>query len=79
MSRGSPLNIASTYLRSDAFIKPFLILIACFIHVGSAAAVAIDWLKWQLNGDEAAAQTFVGPDCALCADPVWTVQRKGFD
>lgn len=48
-------------------------------HGGSAAAVAIDWLEWQLYGDEAAAQTFVGPDCALCADPAWTLQRKGFD
>ncbi|MFB4309830.1 alpha/beta hydrolase [Actinomadura sp. GTD37] len=40
-----------------------------FGRVGSA------WLKWQLKGDAAAKQFFVGPDCGLCGTE-WTVQQK---
>jgi len=44
---------------------------------GTVAKVAVDWLEWQLRGDRRAARTFVGPDCGLCVDPSWTVERKG--
>jgi hypothetical protein len=39
--------------------------------------VELDWLDWQLNHDQIAARTFVGPDCGLCRDFRWQVHRKG--
>ena len=39
--------------------------------------VAVAWLDYQLKGSGEAAKWFVGPDCRLCTDPVWTVQKKG--
>jgi hypothetical protein len=46
---------------------------------GAAARVATDWLEWQLRQDKRVAHTFTGPDCGLCVDAVWSVQRKGMD
>jgi hypothetical protein len=43
---------------------------------GPAAEVVVDWLEWQLRGSAAAARTFVGSDCGLCADPAWTYESK---
>jgi dienelactone hydrolase len=43
---------------------------------GRAAAVAVNWLDWQLKGNEQAAAQFVGPNCGLCRDPDWVVERK---
>jgi hypothetical protein len=39
--------------------------------------VAVAWLDYQLKGSADAARWFVGADCRLCTDPVWTVQKKG--
>jgi len=39
--------------------------------------VAVAWLDYQLKGSAEAAKWFVGPDCRLCTEPVWTVQKKG--
>jgi hypothetical protein len=46
---------------------------------GAAAQVVVHWLNWQLRGDIAAGRQFVGKDCGLCRDPVWTLQTKGMD
>lgn len=46
---------------------------------GAAARVATDWLEWQLRKDKRAARTFTGPDCHVCVDAAWIVQRKGID
>ncbi len=46
---------------------------------GLAASVAVSWLDWQLKGDVQAARRFVGPDCGLCRDPAWKVERKRLD
>jgi dienelactone hydrolase len=46
---------------------------------GSEAQVTVNWLNWQLLGDEKAGQMFSVPDCGLCTDPDWTVVRKGID
>jgi hypothetical protein len=46
---------------------------------GAAAAVAVDWLDWQLAGDKRAALRFTGKDCGLCTDSAWTVERKGIE
>jgi hypothetical protein len=43
---------------------------------GAVAQVSVHWLDWQLAGDKAAAHWFVGPDCRLCTDPAWTIDRK---
>jgi dienelactone hydrolase len=43
---------------------------------GAFAAAAVAWLSWQLKGDQAASRMFVGDDCGLCRDSVWTIQRK---
>jgi dienelactone hydrolase len=45
-------------------------------HGGLAADVASDWLEWQLRGDESAGRSFIGPDCRLCTDAKWAVQRN---
>jgi hypothetical protein len=44
---------------------------------GAAAQVVVNWLDYQLRGDAAARQMFVGADCGLCSDPAWTLQTKG--
>ena len=44
---------------------------------GAMGRAAIAWLDWQSRGDATAARQFTGPDCILCADPAWTVKRKG--
>jgi dienelactone hydrolase len=46
---------------------------------GAFAPVAVDWLLWQLKGDRQAARRFVGPDCGLCTQPDWHVQKKGME
>lgn len=46
---------------------------------GSAAQVAVSWLKWQLRGDNDAALNFVGPNCGLCQDKEWSLMSKGLD
>lgn len=46
---------------------------------GEYGVVMREWLDWRLLGDDRAKQTFAGPDCRLCADPRWTVQRKNID
>ena len=39
--------------------------------------VAVAWLDYQLKGSADAAKWFVGADCRLCTEPVWTIQKKG--
>lgn len=39
--------------------------------------VAVRWLDWQLKGSAEASRWFVGSDCHLCTEPVWSVQKKG--
>ncbi len=43
---------------------------------GAFGRVAVDWLRWQLQGDAEAAKTFTGAACRLCSDPTWHVRRK---
>jgi hypothetical protein len=43
---------------------------------GRFADVGVAWLQWRLNGDKEAAKLFEGPDCALCKDPIWHVEKK---
>lgn len=47
-------------------------------HGGAAAAIAVDWLEWQLRGDKSAARSFLGANCRICTVPGWTIERKGF-
>ena len=35
------------------------------------------WLDYQLKGSAEAAKWFVGPDCRLCTERVWSIQKKG--
>lgn len=44
---------------------------------GEFANIAVAWLRWQLKGHADSARMFTGPDCTLCKDENWTVQRKG--
>ena len=52
---------------------------ATYAHVngGKFAEVGANWLLWRLKGDQKAGAMFDGPDCGLCKDPAWTVQKKG--
>lgn len=43
---------------------------------GKAAGIVVDWLQWQLRGDQAAARTFLGDNCRLCTDSGATIERK---
>ena len=45
---------------------------------GAVAHVAVDWLEWQLRGDEVAARTFTGENCRLCTGTDWSLERKGW-
>jgi dienelactone hydrolase len=45
-------------------------------HGGEVAAIAVDWLDWQLRHDRHAAARFVGSQCGLCTSPAWTVRKK---
>ena len=47
-------------------------------HGGAAAAIALDWLEWQLRGSDDASRSFLGENCRLCTVPGWTIERKGF-
>jgi len=42
---------------------------------GQWADVAVQWLNWQFRGDAQAGSWFTGPDCQLCKQPAWTVER----
>ena len=46
---------------------------------GAAAQVTVNWLNWQLRGDESAGRMFVGEDCGLCRDPLWSIDKKRLD
>lgn len=46
---------------------------------GAAAQVVVQWLNWQLGGDDAARNHFVGSDCGLCRDAAWSLQTKGLE
>lgn len=41
--------------------------------------VGVAWLEWQLNSDQQAATYFRGPDCKLCTNPIWEVEKKNID
>ena len=46
---------------------------------GEYAKVAINWFTWQLKGDAAAANWFVGDDCELCTKDRWRVKKKNME
>lgn len=52
-----------------------------YMHPGGGwfGEVGVAWLDWQLKGDQEAARWFVGPDCRLCTNPVWEVDKKNID
>ena len=39
--------------------------------------VAVAWLDYQLKNSADAAKWFVGADCRLCQESVWSVEKKG--
>ena len=39
--------------------------------------VAVAWLDYQLKNNADAAKWFVGADCRLCQEPMWSVEKKG--
>lgn len=43
---------------------------------GEFANIAVAWLRWQLKAHGDSGRMFQGPDCSLCKDPNWVVQRK---
>ena len=43
---------------------------------GEFGKVAVEWLKWQLKGDETAKKMFAGSDCGLCKDTKWDYKNK---
>jgi hypothetical protein len=88
---GNQSDIAWDVAREDfAYINKVPVVLAIKLdagHQGSfaepnggpAARVATNWLEWQLRKDKRGASMFMGPDCGLCIDPAWTVQRKGME
>lgn len=51
---------------------------ATYAHVngGTFGEVGANWLLWRLKGHTAAGAMFDGPQCGLCTDAAWTVQKK---
>ncbi|HYQ58174.1 MAG TPA: hypothetical protein VEP89_12610 [Draconibacterium sp.] len=47
-------------------------------HGGAFTPVALAWLNWQLKGDESASEMFLGENCVLCEDELWTIESKNF-
>jgi len=45
---------------------------------GSCRGYLTAWFMYQLQGDTAAAQAFLG-DCEICNNPNWDVKKKNFD
>lgn len=46
---------------------------------GEVASIAVDWLQWQLRGDEAAGRSFAGENCRYCNGyGGWTITRKNW-
>ena len=45
---------------------------------GRVGKVTVQWLEWQLRGDEAASRWFIGEDCGLCNSAEWKYDSKGF-
>jgi hypothetical protein len=39
--------------------------------------VAVAWLDYQLKSNAEAAKWFVGPDCRLCKETAWSIEKKG--
>jgi len=46
---------------------------------GPYGRVVTAWLQWQLRDDVGAGRMFAGAACGLCANPDWTVTRKGIE
>ena len=46
---------------------------------GSLGRIGAAWYAWQLRGDATAGRMFVGPDCLLCREPTWHVQKKNMN
>jgi dienelactone hydrolase len=46
---------------------------------GEFAIAGVNWLKWQLKGDQAAAAWFKGANCRLCNASGWQVLKKRID
>lgn len=46
---------------------------------GSLGRIASAWYAWQLRGDREAGRMFTGPNCTLCREPAWHVQKKNID
>lgn len=43
---------------------------------GAFGQAALAWLDWSLKGSLDGARLFVEPDCGLCREPGWTIERK---
>jgi hypothetical protein len=43
---------------------------------GEFGGIAVAWLNWQLKGDRKSSAMFEGPDCGLCVNPRWVVQKS---
>jgi hypothetical protein len=45
--------------------------------IGGYRGPATAWFRLHLMGDESARGLFYGPDCGLCTDASWNVERRG--
>jgi hypothetical protein len=43
---------------------------------GELSPVAVAWLDWRLKGDKDAGGMFSGPNCGLCTNRHWHVQKR---
>jgi dienelactone hydrolase len=43
---------------------------------GEFGRVAVAWLKWRLQGDQAAGRLWSGSACGLCTDARWKLEKK---
>ena len=53
--------------------------VTAYGNAGPYRRVVTGWLRLHLLGDTTAQKQFYGPDCGLCTDDSWTVQRNEMD
>ena len=46
---------------------------------GDIGVLAVNWLEWTTRNDSKAGRMFKGPNCTLCKDATWHIQKKRID
>lgn len=73
----SDFELATVPVFFGVFPGDHLGILGAFAPQIDAATTA--WLRWRLMGDASLDAMFVGPECTLCTNGMWTVKQKDLD